>query len=88
VILKACQQSVLWPGTLKKPILSLTSGRFFVGQLPGKAAQGIDPWVFVTLDDQGHCHLYRGLLGRDIKLDLADLEFGFFAHPVNGTPRH
>jgi hypothetical protein len=61
---------------------------FFHGKAPGKAAQGIDPWVFVALDDQGHCNLYRGLLGGDIKLDLADLEFGFLAHPVNGTPWH
>jgi hypothetical protein len=86
VILNVCQQSVLWPGTLKKQILSLTSSMFFHGKAPGKAAQGIDPWVFVALDDQGHCNLYRGLLGGDIKLDLADLEFGFLAHPVNGTP--
>jgi hypothetical protein len=74
--------------SLKKQSLSLTSSRFFIGDPSGKAAQGIDPWVFVTLDDQGHGNLYRGLLSGDIKVNLADLESGFLAHPVNGTSWH
>lgn len=85
---KSYQLPAVWPRILKKQILLLTSSRFLIGQLPRKAAQGIDPGIFVTRDDQGHRNFYRRLLGEDDKVNLANVEFGLLAVPVNGTPWH